>query len=112
MGPIFEGLAFVGRDDERDLLITTVRGPDRGVAIVAGAAGAGKSRLLSEAAARSDVPVLSVRAFLPERNEPWSLARALLREALALDLEAAGAIPDRAARALADIVPELEELRP
>jgi len=80
--------------------------------LVAGSAGTGKSRLLAEAAAQSDVPVLAVRAFLPERNEPWSLARALLREALALDFEAAGAIPDRAAQALADVLPELEELRP
>ncbi len=55
---------------------------------------------------------MAVRAFLPERNEPWGLARAVLREALAMDLEAAQVIPDRAAQALADVVPELEELRP
>ncbi len=56
--------------------------------------------------------MLALRAFLPERNEPWSLARALLREALTLDLGAAGAVPERAAPALADVLPELGELRP
>jgi DNA-binding SARP family transcriptional activator/class 3 adenylate cyclase len=110
--PAFEGLTFVGRDDELRALSTTVRGPEPGTVLVAGPAGAGKSRLVAEAAEHSDLPVLAVRAFLPERNEPWGLARAILREALALDLEAARAIPDRAAQALADVLPELEELRP
>jgi DNA-binding SARP family transcriptional activator/class 3 adenylate cyclase/predicted negative regulator of RcsB-dependent stress response len=107
----FEGLAFVGRDDELEAVLRAVRGPDPGAALVCGGPGAGKSRLLAEAAARLDVPVLRVRAFPPDRNEPWSLARALLREALALDLEAARAIPERAAQALADVLPELEEVR-
>lgn len=108
----FEGLTFVGREGELDRLIAAVSGPAPGVVLVGGSAGAGKSRLLAEAAARSDVPVAVARAFLPERDEPWSLARTLLREVLALDLEAARTIPDRAAVALADVVPELEELRP
>ena len=71
--------------------------------VVAGAAGTGKSRLLTEVTGRSETPVLALRAFLPERNEPWSLARALLREALALDLGVAGAVPDRAAPALVSL---------
>ena len=108
----FEGLAFVGRGEELDSLLATTGGTNPGLSLVRGFSGAGKSRLLAEAATRSEVPVLATRAFLPERNEPWSLARSLLREALALDLEAARAIPDRAAQALADVLPELEELRP
>jgi DNA-binding SARP family transcriptional activator len=109
--PEFEGLPFVGREDELDALMAVLSGPGAGVATVIGPAGAGKSRLLAEAAARSDVPVIPVRAFLPERNEPWSLARSLLREALALDIDAARAVPERAAHALADILPEIAEVR-
>jgi DNA-binding SARP family transcriptional activator len=109
--PAFEGLPFVGREDELDALLAALSGPGAGVATVSGSAGAGKSRLLDEAAARSDVPVIAVRAFLPERNEPWSLARSLLREALALDVDVARAVPERAAHALADILPELAEVR-
>jgi class 3 adenylate cyclase/DNA-binding SARP family transcriptional activator len=107
----FEGLTFVGRDDELEAALAALAAPEPGVAVVAGTGGTGKSRLLAEAAERSTLPVLAVRAFLPERNEPWSLARALLREMLALDLEAANAVPDRAAQALADVLPELEEIR-
>ncbi|MCA1844576.1 MAG: AAA family ATPase [Actinobacteria bacterium] len=110
--PGFEGLSFVGRDDELDHLLAATGGPAPGAALVGGSPGAGKSRLLAEAAARSQVPVVVARAFVPERDEPWSLARTLLRELLALDLEAARAMPDRVAVALADVLPELEELRP
>ena len=52
------------------------------------------------------------RAFLPKRDEAWSLPRSLLREAVSLDLDTARALPDRAAEAVADILPELGELRP
>ncbi len=109
-GHAFEGLAFVGRDDELQSVASALRKPV--TVLVAGPAGAGKSRLVAEVVSHSEVPVITVRAFLPERNEPWGLARAVLREALALDLEAARAVPDRAAQALADVIPELEELRP
>ena len=108
----FEGLTFVGRDDELRLVSDAVWGSERGTVLVVGPAGAGKSRLVAEVVGHSELPVIAVRAFLPERNEPWGLARTVLREALALDLEAARAIPDRAAQALADVIPELEELRP
>ncbi len=108
----FEGLNFVGRDEELQMVSSAFRGSEPGTVLVAGPAGAGKSRLVAEVVGHSELPVIAVRAFLPERNEPWGLARAVLREALALDLEAARAIPDRAAQALADVVPELEELRP
>src|SRR6185295_1779400 len=88
--PAFEGLAFVGREDELDaVLAATVMAttePEPPIVLVAGAAGAGKSRLITETAARAGTAVLFSRAFLPERNEPWGLARSLLREILALDL--------------------------
>ncbi|MDQ3991585.1 MAG: ATP-binding protein, partial [Actinomycetota bacterium] len=102
----------MGREDEVEAVLAATAGPEAPVVLVPGAAGTGKSRLLTETAARADIAVLLARAFLPERNEPWGLARSLLREILALDLDAAQAIPDRAADALADVVPEIEELRP
>jgi DNA-binding SARP family transcriptional activator/class 3 adenylate cyclase len=108
----FSQLPFVGRDAELDVVLDAVSGPSPGTALVAGGPGTGKTRLLSEVAARSELAVLAIRAFLPEREEPWGLARSLLREAVSLDVAAARALPDRAAEALADIVPELEELRP
>jgi hypothetical protein len=55
---------------------------------------------------------VATRAFLPEREETWGLGRTLLRELLSLDVQAAKAVPDLAATALADILPELAELRP
>ncbi|MGH8975009.1 MAG: BTAD domain-containing putative transcriptional regulator, partial [Acidimicrobiia bacterium] len=110
--PDFAGLAFVGRSREMAATLAALTGPPPGVALVAGAAGAGKSRLLSEVAARFGLPVLSVRAFQAERDEPWALARSLLREALGLDLRAAGALSERMVAALLDVVPELEDVRP
>ncbi len=105
-------MTFVGREGELQLMSSALCGSEPGTVLVAGPAGAGKSRLVAEVIAQAELPVVAVRAFLPERDEPWGLARAVLREALALDLEAARAIPDRAAQALAEVVPELEELRP
>ncbi len=51
----FDGLSFVGRDEELDAVLAAVAGPEPGAAFVVGPAGTGKSRLLAEAAARSDV---------------------------------------------------------
>lgn len=109
--PTFGELAFVGREAEVEAILGAVQG-DPGAAVVSGIAGTGKSRLLREVANRSVLPVIFARAFLPEREEAWALARSLLREALSLDVEAAGLIPDRAAHALADLVPELGDVRP
>jgi hypothetical protein len=63
-------------------------------------------------AARSPLPFVATRAFLPERDEAWGLGRNLLRELLSLDLQAVHEVPDLAATALAELVPELAELRP
>jgi DNA-binding SARP family transcriptional activator/tetratricopeptide (TPR) repeat protein len=98
---------LVGRDEELRA-IEEAGGP----VLLAGPSGSGKTRLLDEAAARSELPVLRATAFLAERDEPWSLARSLVREALGLDALAARSLPDLTARALADVVPELAELRP
>ncbi len=100
-------LPFVGRARE----LTTLLAGGAPVGIF-GPSGAGKSRLLTEFAARASAPVLRATAFLAERDEPWGLARGMLREALALDPDAARAVPDRSAQALIDIVPELQEIRP
>ncbi len=110
--PAFDELAFVGRDEELEVVLGMVGAPVYGTGVVSGLPGSGKSRLLAEVVARSRAPVMAVRAFPGEREEAWALARALLREALSVDPDAALAIPDRAAQAVADIVPELEELRP
>ncbi len=80
--------------------------------MISGPSGSGKTRLLDEAAARSTLPVLRATAFIAERKEPWSLLRSVVREALGLDALAARGLPERAARALADVVPEVAELRP
>lgn len=110
--PVFGGLPFVGRDAELGVILAAIGQRPPGVAVVAGPPGAGKSRLLQEAASRCDLPVIAVRAFQAERNEPWSLGRTVLREALSLDLGAAGLLAERTATALADLLPEIEELRP
>jgi DNA-binding SARP family transcriptional activator len=109
----FAELPFVGRERELEAILTRLAQGGPGAAIlVSGAPGSGKSRLLTEVAARSPFPVLAAGAHLTERGEPWALGRTLLRSALASDPAAALAIPVRAAQALADVLPELEELRP
>jgi len=100
---------FVGREAELAAVLQAADGA--GPVLVSGPAGAGKSRLLAEAASRSPVPALSVRAFLAERAEPWTLGRSLVREALALDVDAARAVTKHGARALAEVIPEIEDLR-
>ncbi|MGH2704461.1 MAG: BTAD domain-containing putative transcriptional regulator [Actinomycetota bacterium] len=104
-------LPFVGRDEELSQILAAVEGAGKGTVLVSGVAGSGKSRLLAELTARTLAPVLGARALLPEQEEPWSLARSLLRSALALDIAAVRDLPSRSAQALADILPEIEELR-
>jgi DNA-binding SARP family transcriptional activator len=105
-------IPFVGRQQEFDRILAGLLGAGPPVAVVVGPSGSGKSRLLAEVAARSPLPVVATRAFLPEREEAWGLGRNLLRELLSLDVQAAHAVPDLAATALLAILPELAELRP
>jgi DNA-binding SARP family transcriptional activator/tetratricopeptide (TPR) repeat protein len=103
--PEFDGLAFVGRDAELAGLRAALAA--REVLVVAGAAGAGKSRLLAEAVRGCAVPVVAARAFPAERAEAWGLARSLLQEALAADAGVADRLPVLAREALAGVLPEL-----
>jgi DNA-binding SARP family transcriptional activator len=105
-------LPLLGRSGQLTALLAAVRDPMPPVVTVAAAAGSGKSRLLAELAAALDRPVLTARAYLPERAEPWSLARGLLRAGLAADREIAGALPGPAVPALVEVVPDLAGLLP
>lgn len=105
-------LPFLGRSGQLTALLAAVRDPAPPVVTVAAAAGSGKSRLLAELAAALDRPVLSARAYLPERAEPWSLTRGLLRAALATDQDVAAALPGPAVPALLEVVPDLADLLP
>lgn len=101
----FRELAFVGRDAELARLRAVVDAA--GVATLAGVAGVGKSRLLTEVMRSTALPVLSARAFRPERAEAWGLARSLLREAVAVDAAVVDGLPPRVRDALAGLLPEL-----
>ncbi|HVE29998.1 MAG TPA: BTAD domain-containing putative transcriptional regulator, partial [Mycobacteriales bacterium] len=105
-------LPFLGRSGQLTALLAAVGDPVPPVVTVAAAAGSGKSRLLAELAAALDRPVLTARAYLPERAEPWSLARGLLRAALGADRGIAGALPGPAVPALLEVVPDLADLLP
>ncbi len=102
--PAFGGLVFVGRDGEMARLRDAVAG--RAVVMLGGDPGFGKSRLLAELSGDSALPVVAARAVLPEREEAWALARSLLREAMEVDDEVAGALPVHVRSALAGVVPE------
>lgn len=107
--PAVHEMAFAGREAELSAIVDTLS--TGGIMVVSGHAGAGKSRLLSEAEARSPIPVLSARAFRAQRERPWGLTGSLVWEALLSDVAVAHSLPDREAAALADVVPDLGELR-
>ncbi|MGH2722025.1 MAG: BTAD domain-containing putative transcriptional regulator [Actinomycetota bacterium] len=109
----FERLPFVGRENQIKAMLGRLGGVDDlpEPVLVSGPPGVGKSRLLEEFALRCPSPVLAARAFAAESQDAWALARSLLREVLAHDVDAARAIPERAAAALADVVPELAGVR-
>ena len=102
----FDGLVFVGRDTELAELRAAIGA--REVVALGGVAGAGKSRLVAEATRDVALPVLTCRAFLPERGEAWGLARSVLREALALDAHLADRLAPRVRAALAVLLPEID----
>ncbi len=104
--PDFAVLPFVGRSAELSQLLSVLE--HGGEAMLAGASGTGKSRLLAELPTRT--PVVSIRANLPERDEPWSLLRGVLREILAQDATAATDLPGPIRSAVAWLLPEFESL--
>ncbi|HEX5810770.1 MAG TPA: BTAD domain-containing putative transcriptional regulator, partial [Pseudonocardia sp.] len=104
-GRTFDGLTFVGRDRELARLRAAIDARD--VVALRGVAGAGKSRLVAEATRDVALPVLTCRAFLPERDEAWGLARSVLREALSLDADLADRLVPRVRAALAVLLPEI-----
>ena len=110
--PPVDELRFVGRETELGVILGLVGGPAGATVAVSAPPGMGKSRLLAEVMGRSSAGFVAARAAPPERDFAWALARSLVREALNLDVEPALALPDRLAHALADLVPEVDELRP
>ena len=101
-------LRFVGRDRELAVIATVLSGRavGRRVVRVAGRSGTGKSRLLAEIG--ETVPATYVRAFWADRDEPWTLARGLLGELVAVDFVVADALPDQLRTALASLLPDFE----
>jgi DNA-binding CsgD family transcriptional regulator/tetratricopeptide (TPR) repeat protein len=75
---------FVGREDElaalEALVDAAVAGDGPRAAIVVGAPGSGKSRLLGEAARRSGARVVRMTGYEPEETVPLTAARELLRD--------------------------------
>lgn len=100
----FDRLRLVGRDDQLDSIRAGLR-PGH-VVRVAGRSGSGKSRLLAELAAEAHA--VSVRAFWADRTEPWTLARALLRELIEADVGVLERLPSRLRSAIASVLPELD----
>jgi DNA-binding SARP family transcriptional activator len=100
-----EGTPFVGRDAELTTLAEL--GGDRRVALVAGRAGSGKSRLLAELVARTARRVFVARAISPERDAPWSLARTLLQAAVDGGVDVCRLLPPRTVGCLVDLLPTL-----
>ncbi len=94
---------FVGRSDELAQLSNVQQDPAR-VATVEGPAGSGKSRLVEEFARRTRLPVLAVRAFLPERDTPWALVRRIVQEAVDLDVDILDPMPVTIRASLAELI--------
>src|SRR4051812_553767 len=97
-------MPFVGRAAELEALSQVSTRFD--VALLVGASGAGKSRLLEQLSKK--VPVILARAFPGEQDEPWSLARSVVREALDADLAVVERLPRPVAGAVAWLLPEWE----
>lgn len=104
--PSTGSLAFVGRQRELEDALGAIE--NGSPVFLTGPSGAGKSRFLAEVRSRSSVATLSARAFPADRGEAWGLARILLRDALSLDADARTVIPDAAAAALGDLLPDLD----
>ena len=109
--PAFAELPFVGREPELALLRAVL-------------AGTGGHRHRPRARPASASPgwcakrygprrrrLIATRAFLAERAEAWSLARSLLRAAIAVEPAAARGLPAHTTSALTTILPELDDGR-
>ena len=103
--PSSDLLPMVGRDHELDELLAL--GAHQRIAVVSGRSGWGKSRLLDALCAQSDRPVLLARALLPERDEPWSLARTLVRAPPTAAVDVLGLLGPTTSAAMADVLPDL-----
>ena len=103
-------LAFVGRSAEltaiRDVLAEAWIAHRRSVITLAGASGSGKSRLLSVLGRHTSS--VHVRAYLPERGEPWSMLRTLTGELLGQDVGFRDELTGPLAAALGWLLPESE----
>src|SRR4051812_3840495 len=102
----FSGLPFVGRNADLRAVLGALDSSGGCAILLAGGSGSGKSRLVHELAER--VPTIVARAAAPERTEPWSLARGLLREVLAQDITYREGLPARLAVALGTLLPEVD----
>jgi DNA-binding SARP family transcriptional activator len=100
----FEPLRLVGRVEQLEAIRAALQLGR--VVRIAGRSGSGKSRLLAELAA--DAHAVSVRAFWADRNEPWTLARVVLRELVEADIAVLDELSDRLRSALASVLPEAE----
>jgi tetratricopeptide (TPR) repeat protein len=100
----FDTVPFVGREAQLAALLAATQRQE--IIVLLGESGIGKTRLLEQLAGQ--VPVVSVRAFLAEQDEPWSLARSLFRELLAADETAAARLPTPLGAALRWLVPDAE----
>lgn len=101
-------LEFSGREAELGSIVKSLGGSGGGIVMVHGPPGSGKTRLLKEAARRLDRPVLYGRAFSAERDEPWSLIRSLIEEAVALFPDSVSRLPGRISGALGEAIPGLQ----
>ena len=109
---------LVGRDTELAALRATwqAAGPERGrVVAVAGQAGSGKTRLITELrdeATRADAVVLAARCHDGETALPFVLAADLLRTALAIRPDLPDVLPAQTAAMAGRLVPALAAAHP
>jgi len=101
---------LVGRDRELSELLDL--GTRHRIAVISGRSGWGKSSLLATLCARTSLPVLPARAVLPEREEPWSLARSLAQTPAATELDRHRLLGSTTLAALAEVIPDLEATGP